>query len=369
MVTVAFDEDQLDCVSAVNVPRTIERIIQLLEEEPTHKTIGPLRVGYANVCTVTATRTCTCTYLTFRYMSLVLGQDPTARKACLLILPAIVSDGLQLACRELVDFLVIGVTKTANDLEDTRLVLPRLGLRNFHASPTVISSRRETVLYRHLPALAPAMASAGDPALVGITASMNNIASAMHSDLAVSKTCYAENKKSTTVREKCGDHTADMLLLLTHSEDDDDLPEYYLGISAKPKGLSERVIFQREVDAAAEVLGLIPFQVTPSQVMTMKSFHFCGPSYSEIRTGILPFSITPADATSDHDRAAIMADRGRAETYDLSGEAVNGAITTADAARMRKLKGYVVADCMEARMQLQGMDVMMGACWEPHTRY
>jgi hypothetical protein len=67
-----------------------------------------------------------------------------------------------------------------------------------------------------------------------------------------------------------------MLLLLAHSEDDDDLPEYYLGISAKPDGLSERVIFQREVDTAAEVLGLAPFQVTPSQVMTMESFDFVG---------------------------------------------------------------------------------------------
>jgi hypothetical protein len=54
-------------------------------------------------------------------------------------------------------------------------------------------------------------------------------------------------------------------------------------------------------------------------------------------------------------------DRGRAETYDLSGEAVNGSITTADAARMRNLKGYVESDWMEVRMQLQGMAVMMGA--------
>jgi hypothetical protein len=163
------------------------------------------------------------------------------------------------------------------------------------------------------------MASAGDPALVGITASINNIASAMHSDLAVRETHYVENKKTTTVREKYGDRTADMLLLLTRSEYDDDLTEYYLGISAKPKGLSERVIFQREVDAAAEVLGLVPFQVTPSQVMTMKSFDFCGPSYSEIGTCILPFSITLDAATSDRGHATIVADRGRAETYDLSG--------------------------------------------------
>jgi hypothetical protein len=46
-----------------------------------------------------------CIYLPFRYMSLVLGRYLTAREVCLIILPAIVSDGLQLACRELVVFL------------------------------------------------------------------------------------------------------------------------------------------------------------------------------------------------------------------------------------------------------------------------
>jgi hypothetical protein len=181
----------------------------------------------------------------------------------------------------------------------------------------------------------------------------------MHSELTVRESRYAENKKALIVREKYGDRTADMLLILTRSEDDD-LLEYYMGISSKPKGLSEGIIFQHEIDAAADILGLVPFQVTPSQVMTMKSFDFCGPSYSEIGTGILPFSITPADTTSDRGHAIIMADWARAETYDFSGEAVNGAINTADAARMRNLKGYVPEDWMEARMQHQGMAVMMG---------
>jgi hypothetical protein len=233
LATVAFDEEQLDYVLAVNVHRAIEQVVQLLKEEPTHKAIGPLRVGDANVRTVTATRTCM--YLPFRYMSLVLGQDLTAREACLLVLPAIINDGLQQACRELVNFLVMGVTTAVNDLEGTRLVLPRLEVRDFHASPTVISSRRDNVLYQQLPALAPTMAAAGDPALVDIAASMNNIASAMPSDLAVRENRYAENKETLTVREKYGDRTADMLILLTHSEDEEELPEYCLTISAKPK--------------------------------------------------------------------------------------------------------------------------------------
>jgi hypothetical protein len=196
-------------------------------------------------------------------MNLVLGQDLTAREACLLFLPAIVTDGLQLACRELVDLLMVGVTQPANDLDGTRLVIPRLGLRDLYASPTILNSRRETVLYQHLPTLAPAMAAVGDPDLIGIAASMNNIASAMHRDLAVQELRQAENKKALTFREKYGDRNADMLLLLTRSEDDVDLTDYYMSVSSKPKGLSERVIFQREIDAAAGVLGLAPFQVTP----------------------------------------------------------------------------------------------------------
>jgi hypothetical protein len=190
----------------------------------------------------------------------------------------------------------------------------------------------------------------GDPALVGISAIMNNIASAMHHDLAVRETWYADAKKPSTLREKHGDRTADMILLLTHSADNDDFPDDYLNVSGKPKGLSERVILQQEVDAAVMVLDLVPFQVTPSQVITMKTFDFTGASYAKIYTGVLPFSITPEDATSDKGRAAIRADRGSAETSDLSGENINGAMNTKDATKMRNYKGCVVADWMEARL-------------------
>jgi hypothetical protein len=238
---------------------------------------------------------------------------------------------------------------------------PVLGLRNFDASPTVISSHRETVLYRQLPGVAPTTASVGDPTLMGIAASMNNISSAMHINLAVRESRYAQNKKTQTVRGKYADRITDMLHLLIRLEEDDDLPEDYLTILAKSKSLSERDIFQREVEAAAEGLGLVHFQVTPSQTMTMNSLDLCAPAYIEIGTGILPLITTPADATSDRGRAAIMTERGRAETYDLSGGAVNGAISTTDAACMRNLKWYVAADWIEARMQLQRMDVMMGA--------
>jgi hypothetical protein len=121
------------------------------------------------------------------------------------------------------------------------------------------------------------------------------------------------------------------------------------------------VIPQREVDESAMVLDLVPFQVTPSQVISMKTFDFTGASYSEIGTGVLPFIITPADATLEKGSTAIRADRGRAENFDLSADSVNGVITTDDATRMRNYTDYVAADWMEARLQIRSVACLMGA--------
>jgi hypothetical protein len=105
----------------------------------------------------------------------------------------------------------------------------------------------------------------------------------------------------------------------------------------------------------------VPFQVTLSQVIAMKTFDFTGASYIILGSGVLPFSITPADATSDKGGAVIRADRGQAETFDLSGDSVNGAMTTDDATRMRNYKGYIASDWMEARLQLRSVACLMGA--------
>jgi hypothetical protein len=117
-----------------------------------------------------------------------------------LLLPAIINDGLQQVCKPLVDFLVVSITKVANDLNAPRTMQARVGLRDFHPSPSVISHRREHVLYQQLPGLRPNAATAGDPALVGIASSMNNIASAMHHDLVVRETRHAEAKQPSTLR-------------------------------------------------------------------------------------------------------------------------------------------------------------------------
>jgi hypothetical protein len=197
--TVAFDEQQLETTMAVNVPATIDRVLQLLGEEPNNETIGPFRVGDATIRTISSTRGAM--YIPYQYMPLVLGMELTGREACLLLLPAIINDGLQQVCKPLVDFLVVSIAKGAKDLNVPRTMQACVGLRDFHPSSSAISHRREHVLYRQLPGLRPTAATAGDPALVGIASSVKNIASAMHHDLVVRETRYAEAKQPSTLRK------------------------------------------------------------------------------------------------------------------------------------------------------------------------
>jgi hypothetical protein len=100
------------------------------------------------------------------------------------------------------------------------------------------------------------------------------------------------------VRERLGDSIVDRLLLLCRADDDDDLPALYHERVARPRGVSERWVLQQAVDAACASLGAPAFEVTPTNVMAFKNFRFAGASYTDIGAGLLPFSITPADAIS-----------------------------------------------------------------------
>jgi hypothetical protein len=121
------------------------------------------------------------------------------------------------------------------------------------------------------------------------------------------------------------------------------------------------VILQREVDQSAEVLGVLPFKVTPSQSMALKTFYFCGLPVGEIGTGVLPFSIIPPDATSVAAVRATAGNHANADIFDLSGDPIGGALSTRDTQRLRNQKGYILANWGEARVQLRCTLGLLGA--------
>jgi hypothetical protein len=136
---------------------------------------------------------------------------------------------------------------------------------------------------------------------------------------------------------------------LCRAEDDADLPSVYHEWAARPRGVSERWVLQQAVDAACATLGAPGFEVTPTQVMAFKNFRFAGASYTDIGAGLLPFSITPADAIAPQARSMLAVDLVRADAFDLGGDPESGVIAPGEVSRLRNLSGYVPISWMEAR--------------------
>jgi hypothetical protein len=76
-----------------------------------------------------------------------------AREAYLLLVPAILDDGLKTVCQPLIDFLTVDIMEPAATSLDTLTVKSCMGCVHFFPIPAVISSRRSEVLYRDLTGL------------------------------------------------------------------------------------------------------------------------------------------------------------------------------------------------------------------------
>jgi hypothetical protein len=209
------------------------------------------------------------------------------------------------------------------------IVQDRLGLADHPVCAAVLRQRRTSVLYRILPALVPAgHRHPPDTFAETLAEGLTNIAVEMHADRRSRETRVSESALPKTFRERYGDRIVDGILLLTASSDDDLLPPFYQELGGKQKGESERVILQREVDQSADTFDVLPFKVSPSQVIALKTFDFAGLSMSKVGTGVMTLSIIPPEATSLAASRALANNHAQAEIYDLSGE--SPALTTAD---------------------------------------
>jgi hypothetical protein len=119
-------------------------------------------------------------------------------------------------------------------------------------------------------------------------------------------------------------------------------------------------VFQQAVEASCAVLQVPAFEVTPAQVMALKNFRLAGSTYFDIGSGLLPFSITPADATSAQARAMLVADRVRADAFHIGADPESGSIGPGEVSRLRNLSGYLPQEWTEARTQLRSARGMMG---------
>jgi hypothetical protein len=67
--------------------------------------------------------------------------------------------------------------------------------------------------------------------------------------------------------------------------------------------------------------------------MAFKNFRCAGSNYFGIGSGLIPFIITPSDATSIQARVVLATDRVRADAFDLG--------VDPEVARLHNLSGYI----------------------------
>jgi hypothetical protein len=95
--------------------------------------------------------------------------------------------------------------------------------------------------------------------------------------------------------------------------------------------------------------------------MALKKNRLAGSTYFDIGSDLLPFSITPADATSAQARAMLGADRVRADAFDIGADPESGSIGPSEVSRLRNLSGYLPQGWTEARTQLRSTRGMLGS--------
>jgi hypothetical protein len=158
-VTVAFDEECLAVTDSVIVPGTHERVMQLLNDEPTAEVLGPFPSTEVNTRTVKTRAT---VYFPFEAVSVVLGRDLTARQAYELLVPTIVANGLATALKPLVDYLTVALVSPNTTDVTPVTVRTRVGLE-WNITPALVGYRRDKVLFEVLPDLRPSTPIRGDP--------------------------------------------------------------------------------------------------------------------------------------------------------------------------------------------------------------
>jgi hypothetical protein len=300
-------------------------------------------------------------------MEMVLGADLTARQAYELIIPAMVDTGYEAICKPLVDFLTVALVKPSAENATSLTLLPCVGIAGYVPSPTVVSHRRQHLLYLDLPSLIPASATSpsSDPALVDVARGMSEMVTEARLDQNNRSDAREVARRPRTSRECLGNALTDRLLLMCRDGDDDDLPQVYHEWAARPRGVLEQYTLQQSVDSVATIINVPSFEVTPTQVMAFKNFRYTGSSYFDIGSGLLPFSITPPDATSVQARAMLATDRVRTDVFDLRADPESGAVDPGEVSRLRNLSGYIPQTWNGARSQLLGIHALMGALLGP----
>jgi hypothetical protein len=222
--TMVFDENQLTITPDVTMPGTLDRVRQLLNDEPNFsETIGPFKATDANVRT---TKTHALAYFPFEMLEPLLGDDLAARQVFELIVLALIDGGLEDTCSELINVLTVAIVKPNNIRVEPYTLQDQAGKAGYAPGPEAISYHHDGLLYHYLPVLkaTPGPPLTNDPALLDVAHSMRDELAEARAEWHDHMNSHDEARDPKSMIEKMGETITDCLLLLCRESYDEDLP-------------------------------------------------------------------------------------------------------------------------------------------------
>jgi hypothetical protein len=252
--------------------------------------VGPFADGDADTVLV-----CTryCTYIPFRYVSLLLNTNLEPRQAWERVSTAITNDGNQVACRPLLDFLKVAATR-AIDNAASHVV------RAWPSLPQPANAQLidffQKLVKRDLPDAYPtAAAPAG---AIAIATQIGTLAAEQRQTRQEANDRQSRKEAGKGLNDVFGEVGVHTLMRLCQVNNQLLLPEVYTDLARAPKKQRQAVL-QNAVTEAGRVLGVYhPILVPPGVVDKVMTMEWATPNPDDLSQGINLFLVgqpTPSE--------------------------------------------------------------------------
>ena len=330
-----------------NVPKDLERALNILQLNPNDASIGPFQDTDANI---KQAKTRHYIPLPHRYVHLVLGRQVPVQKGFIDLASAIKNTGDEIECPELTDWLLLSLVRAgAGAPPNLATTLPD---RPF--DDAALKVQRRELVEQHLPGLKEASL----PSMLGIQQSLVQSVSELvqtQRDAQTEATARETKAKAPKSVDEFFGPMLHKLLSVLHIQDTSQCPPVWSEWAAQPKKANldvlETALRSQASSEATGGFGIVPI-VTPDLVKKVKAVKLGGNDTDDLEEGIHPFSIVlPSYGGSDVGvtKAAREKAAAYAEVHGGSGASLQDAIA------LRKPTVHIPDTFSKARSHLMGL--------------
>lgn len=336
---------------AIQVP-TLANLDALFDGGPDVEVVGPYA---ANEVGTELIRTRNVMFVPPRYIPTLLGQSLTPRQAYLRLVGAVRTDGFELACAPLLDYLRAACTLPAGQPVPA---VQRPAANVLRMDETLHQHIRENVVHRDLPRLRqPELLEPG----LHVARAIGDLVTEHRATRA--DTLARRLEEATITPETKWGASLQLLTRLTQQGEHPVLPQFWIDLAAAPKRF-EGTTIARATDATAVALGLAPDLapvITPALVAKIAAFSFGHANSDELEQGINPFTVgyrnqdETTEARTQATQHAMLMDGAAPRLADV--------ITLAASEKVRMPR-----TCIQVSITLDNYRVMLHTCFGPDHR-